>query len=58
MTAWWSDTTPIIFADKEEYEKYFGKEHGYCIMNHTYEIDWLVGWVFTEPINILGVSIF
>ncbi|XP_051154697.1 1-acyl-sn-glycerol-3-phosphate acyltransferase gamma-like [Leptopilina boulardi] len=54
MTAWWSDTIPIIYADKEEYEKYLGKEHGYCIMNHTYEIDWLVGWVFTEPINILG----
>lgn len=53
---WWSESRIIFYIDKEEFDKYYGKEHAYCIMNHTYEIDWLIGWMITERIHLLGVS--
>ncbi|XP_033211115.1 1-acyl-sn-glycerol-3-phosphate acyltransferase gamma-like [Belonocnema kinseyi] len=54
MAEWWADLEIVLYSDKEEFKKYYGKEHAYCVMNHSYEIDWLVGWVFCERINILG----
>lgn len=27
-------------------------------MNHRYEVDWLIGWIFCERIGLLGVSVF
>lgn len=42
--------------NKDDFEKYWGKEHAYCIMNHTYEIDWLIGWMICDKIHLLGVS--
>lgn len=51
---WWSSSKVIIYVDREDFEKYFGKEHGYLIMNHAYEIDWLLGWVILERVRILG----
>lgn len=58
MSEWWSNSKLIIYIKKDEYEKYYGKEHGYLIMNHSYEIDWLMGWHFCNTIGVLGVSIF
>ncbi|XP_076299844.1 1-acyl-sn-glycerol-3-phosphate acyltransferase delta [Lasioglossum baleicum] len=54
MTDWWSGTGIIMYIDKKEYEKYYGKEHGYLLMNHSYEIDWLIGWSFCERLGTLG----
>ncbi|XP_044752708.1 1-acyl-sn-glycerol-3-phosphate acyltransferase gamma-like [Coccinella septempunctata] len=51
---WWSGSKVIIYVDREDFQKYFGKEHGYLIMNHTYEIDWLLGWIILERLQILG----
>ncbi|CAH0727685.1 unnamed protein product, partial [Brenthis ino] len=34
--------------------RYHGKEHGYLIMNHSYEVDWLMGWHFCDGIKVLG----
>lgn len=31
-----------------------GKEHVLLLMNHTYEIDWLVGWMLCEKVGVLG----
>lgn len=56
MADWWANLDLEYFIDKDDYEKYYGKEHAYCIMNHTFEIDWLVGWVTSDKINLLGVS--
>lgn len=56
MSAWWSGTTISYYVKKDEYEKFYGKEHGYLIMNHSYEIDWLMGWQFCDSIGVLGVS--
>ncbi|XP_013188785.1 1-acyl-sn-glycerol-3-phosphate acyltransferase gamma [Amyelois transitella] len=54
MSEWWSGTTMSIYIKKDEYEKFYGKEHGYLIMNHSYEIDWLMGWQFCDGIGVLG----
>lgn len=58
MSQWWSRSKLSIYIKKDEYEKYYGKEHGYLLMNHSYEIDWLMGWHFCEGIGVLGVSLF
>lgn len=56
MAEWWSGSDIVIYIDKKEFDKYYGKEHGYLLMNHSYETDWLFGWVFCERIGVLGVS--
>lgn len=58
MLEWWAGGNVEVYIDKDEYEKYYGKEHAYLIMNHSYEVDWLVGWQFCDKIEVLGVSIF
>lgn len=45
-----------MYIDKDEFDKYYGKEHAYCVMNHTYEVDWLIGWMICDRIHLLGVS--
>ncbi|KAF5306635.1 hypothetical protein FQA39_LY08824 [Lamprigera yunnana] len=54
MGDWWSCSEILLYIDKEDYHKYWGKEHAYCVMNHTYEIDWLIGWMFCDRIHLLG----
>lgn len=54
MSEWWSNTKLSLYIKKDEYEKYYGKEHGYLLMNHSYEIDWLMGWHFCDGIGVLG----
>ncbi|XP_046665471.1 1-acyl-sn-glycerol-3-phosphate acyltransferase gamma-like [Homalodisca vitripennis] len=54
MAEWWSGTTVHIYIDKDDFSKYYGKEHAYLIMNHRYDVDWLVGWIFCERIGVLG----
>ncbi|CAB3368327.1 Hypothetical predicted protein [Cloeon dipterum] len=44
----------MVYIDREDFDKYYGKEHGYLIMNHAYDIDWLMGWVFCDRIRLLG----
>lgn len=56
IAEWWGTTDLLIYIDKDDFDKYYGKEHGYLIMNHRYEVDWLVGWVLCERVRILGVS--
>ncbi|KAF7281438.1 hypothetical protein GWI33_004764 [Rhynchophorus ferrugineus] len=54
VAEWWANVTLKLYIDKGDWEKYFGKEHGYCIMNHSYEIDWLMGWMACEKMRVLG----
>lgn len=54
IAEWWGTTDLLIYIDKDDFDKYYGKEHGYLIMNHRYEVDWLVGWVLCERVRILG----
>lgn len=57
VAEWWANVDLQLYIDKDDWNKYFGKEHGYCIMNHSYEIDWLMGWMACEKMGVLGVSI-
>lgn len=54
MSEWWSRTKVSIYIKKDEYDKFYGKEHGYLLMNHKYEVDWLMGWQFCDGIGVLG----
>lgn len=54
MAEWWSGTDVQLYIDKDDFEKYYGKEHAYLVMNHRYDVDWIVGWVFCERIRVLG----
>jgi lysophosphatidic acid acyltransferase/lysophosphatidylinositol acyltransferase len=36
--------------------KYVNKEHAICIMNHKYDIDWLMGWIVCQRTGLLPVS--
>lgn len=56
LAEWWSGTDVVLYIDKEDFKKYYGKEHGYLLMNHCYEVDWLLGWIVSERIGVLGVS--
>lgn len=51
---WWSNSEIIFYIDRDDFDKYWGKEHAYCVMNHTYEIDWLIGWMICDRIFMLG----
>lgn len=54
LAEWWSGSDLILYSEDENFKKYFGREHGYLIMNHTYEIDWLIGWIFCDQVGVLG----
>lgn len=52
---YWSGTDVHIYLDKESYEK-INQEHFICIMNHKYDIDWMIGWIVCQRLGILGVN--
>lgn len=49
----WSNSELIIYCKKDVFE-ILGKEHHFTLMNHSYEIDWLVGWLVIEKFGCLG----
>jgi len=51
---WWSNSKLYIYIDDDILQKYVGKEHVLLMMNHSYEIDWLIGWMFCEKSGVLG----
>lgn len=51
---WWSNSKLYIYIDNDVLQKYVGKEHVLLMMNHSYEIDWLIGWMFCEKSGVLG----
>lgn len=55
MAEWWAGSDLILYIDKEDFDKYFGNEHGYLLMNHSYETDWLIGWLLCDRVRLLGV---
>ena len=54
LAEWWSETENHCYVNPDD-AKYFGKEHVVLIMNHTYEVDWLMGWLMADRCNTLGV---
>ena len=56
LLQYWAGIKVMVHVKKSDYDKYFGKENVLLIMNHTYEIDWSIGWVLCENCRMLGVS--
>ena len=55
LAQWWSGSDCEIFISKEDL-KHLGKENAVYIMNHKYEIDWLMGWLVCQRIGVLAVN--
>lgn len=56
LTEWWSGTDCQLVVEEGEDLSNLGKEHAIVIMNHKYDIDWLMGWILAERHGILGAS--
>lgn len=54
LVEWWSGSRCIMYSDPDHIKEYFGKEPAMLLLNHTYEIDWLIGWVVCDRVQILG----
>ncbi|KAH8297750.1 hypothetical protein KR054_008435 [Drosophila jambulina] len=54
VAEWYAGSKLRVYIDPEDEKKYFGKDHGLLLMNHTYEIDWLTAWMITDKLGNLG----
>lgn len=55
---WYSDSELNLYMDKNDFKKYFGKEHTFVISNHSFEIDWILLLSLAEKGNCGGVCYF
>lgn len=55
LASYWSGSTVDLYMNEEDF-KYIGKEHAIIIMNHKYDIDWLMGWVICQRVGMLAGS--
>jgi len=55
LADWWSGSTCSILTDDKTWEM-MGKEHAIVLMNHSDEVDWLMGWVVCEQSRLLASS--
>ncbi|XP_041352089.1 1-acyl-sn-glycerol-3-phosphate acyltransferase gamma-like [Gigantopelta aegis] len=53
LAQWWAGCETLIFITPEDL-KYIGTEHNLVIMNHKYDIDWLMAWILAERFGLLG----
>ena len=51
----WSGTTVDCYFNKEDM-KYVNKEHVVMLMNHKYDIEWLMGWIICQRVGLLRGS--
>ena len=52
---YWGDMEFVLYCKDEDF-KAIGKENSFIVINHKYELDWLVCWVMCQRANLLGVS--
>ena len=57
LAQWWAGCECTIYLENADDEKYIGKEHVIALMNHKYDIDWLMTWLVAERRGMLGVGI-
>ncbi|XP_018014674.1 1-acyl-sn-glycerol-3-phosphate acyltransferase delta [Hyalella azteca] len=55
LAEWWSGSEVRVYTDPED-RKLWGREHSLIIMNHTYEVDWLMGWMVADRCGVLGAA--
>lgn len=53
LAHFWCDAHCDLYIDPED-QKYLGHEHCVCIVNHTFQIDWLMAWMMAERHGMLG----
>lgn len=54
LADWWSNSKLYVFIEPEVWRNGSLQQHSLLMMNHTYEIDWLFGWIFCEKAHVLG----
>lgn len=54
LYSWWSDSNVTVYANPQDL-KDLEHEYSIILVNHRYEIDWLVGLVVAQEIGLLGV---
>jgi lysophosphatidic acid acyltransferase / lysophosphatidylinositol acyltransferase len=54
---YWSGTDVEIYFSEEDF-KYVTHEHSVIVMNHKYDIDWLMGWIVCQRVGLLCVIFF
>jgi len=55
LYSWWSDSSLTVYSDPKDI-KDLQHEYAISLVNHRYEIDWLLGLVIAQRMGILGVS--
>lgn len=53
LAHWWVEAECDLYISPED-QKMLGKEHSVCMVNHSYEIDWLMAWMMAERHGMLG----
>ncbi|KAH8395207.1 hypothetical protein KR222_002381 [Zaprionus bogoriensis] len=53
VVQWFGGSKLQLYIDPAD-AKFAGKEHGLMIMNHSYEIDWLMAWLILDHYQLLG----
>jgi len=56
LSEWWSGSECTVVYEKGTDIDEIGHEHGMVIMNHKYDIDWLMGWMVAEHFRVLGAT--
>ncbi|XP_037035636.1 1-acyl-sn-glycerol-3-phosphate acyltransferase delta-like [Bradysia coprophila] len=51
---WWSGSKLYLYCDEEVRKRYLGKEHTLWLMNHSYEIDFVIGGMMWDNVGALG----
>lgn len=55
LYSWWSNSDLIIYVDRNDLE-HLKHEYALNLVNHRYEIDWLIGLVTAQRLGLLGVN--
>lgn len=54
LAQWWSGSNCTLHFENIDDLRYLGKEHTIVLMNHKYDIDWLMAWILAERLQMLG----
>jgi hypothetical protein len=55
LYSWWSYSDINVYADPKDLEC-LKHEYALNLVNHRYEIDWLVGMVAAQKLGLIGVN--
>lgn len=53
LAQWWSGSRLRVWGTDEDLEALLA-DHHLCVMNHSYEVDWLACWMVTDQFGVLA----